>query len=107
MAKVVFIGRNNIFGNPYIPKRGQELKGTTLEDYKRYLWAAMNQKKWATALYKDITGIDLPDDFSIKIRELKGSKLYCPGCKERSCEEGVCHGSILIKAIEFLNNKNE
>lgn len=97
------IGRKGIFGNPFRPAPGEELKGTTLEPYKKWLFAALKGEQWAIDQYRDATGISLPSNFAACVRDLEGIPFHCPGCRQRTEEEGVCHGSILRKAVAWVN----
>lgn len=97
------IGRKGIFGNPFRPAAGEERQGKTLEPYRAWLFAAIQGQPWAIAQYKDATGIDLPKDFAARVQALHGLQFWCPGCKEKTEAEGVCHGSVLRKAVNWLN----
>ncbi len=97
------IGRKGIFGNPFRPAPGEERQGKTLEPYRAWLFAAIQRQPWAIAQYKDATGIDLPSDFAARVQALNGLRFWCPGCKEQTEAEGVCHGSVLRKAVAYLN----
>lgn len=99
LSNKITIGRKTIYGNPYIAKPTEKLKGKTLLDYEKWLLAAANGESWAYDLYFNVTGIILPNNYKEKLIELvkSGKQMYCPGCKEFSCKDGVCHGSIILK----------
>lgn len=97
------IGRKGIFGNPFRPAPGEERMGKTLEPYRQWLFAAIQGKKWAREQYRDATGIELPENYAARVAALKDMAFRCPGCKEMTEHEGVCHGSILRKAVNWLN----
>jgi hypothetical protein len=99
------IGRDTIFGNPFRPAPGEERQGKTLEPYRKWLFAALLGERWAIEQYKEATGIDLPPDFARRVQEIVDLPFLCPGCKERTEEDGVCHGSILRKAAVWLNGE--
>jgi hypothetical protein len=87
------IGRKGIFGNPFFAE--EPLAGKTLNDYKKYLWNRLKND----------------ENFKEKVKNLLPDKniLWCPGCGPRgyNCAEGVFHGSVLIKAIKYLNEKHD
>lgn len=85
----VYIGRGGPFGNPFTGNN--PLSGETLNDYRVYLWRRINRDPKFTSSVKAL----LPEI----------DNLWCPGCGPRghNCEENICHGSILKKAIKWLN----
>lgn len=99
------IGRKGDFGNPFRPAAGEELQGKTLEPYRTWLFAALHGEKWARDQYREATGHDLPTNFADRVRALDGIPFICPGCKTRTEEAGVCHGSVLRKAVLWLNSE--
>jgi hypothetical protein len=103
----VDIGRKGIFGNPFRPAAGEERQGKTLVPYREYLFAAIKGDMWARAQYKEATGIELPLDFAKQVQEIIDLPYWCPGCKDMTEKDGVCHGSILRKAAIWLNESEE
>lgn len=107
MARPRFeIGRRTIYGNPFHAPTHERLLGKTLPNYRTWLWAALNQDAAARLLYKNITSIELPLDYASALRTLGNLRtthdLWCPGCREHSCQPNICHGSVLNKAIDWL-----
>lgn len=104
------IGRRTPFGNPYFagPNR---FNGSTLPKYKAYLLAALNGEQWARAQFRAATGRDLPptESFRRLVADLTADdptpSLWCPGCKHRTAEPGVCHGSILLEVSRTLHRR--
>lgn len=99
------IGRKTIFGNPFRPQPGEEMQGKTLEPYREWLFAALKGEQWARDQYREATGIELPERYADAVRALEGIPFFCPGCRQRSEEDGVCHGSVLRKAVQWLNSE--
>jgi len=99
------IGRKGIFGNPFRPHPGEEMQGKTLEPYRTWLFAALEGRSWARKQYKEATGIELPERYADCVRALDGIEFRCPGCKRFTEEPGMCHGSVLRKAVVWLNSK--
>ena len=97
------IGRKGIFGNPFRPAPGEERQGKTLEPYADWLFAAIKGEKWAHDQYREATGITLPKDFARRVHDLEGLPFRCPGCREQTEAPGVCHGSVLRKAVAWLH----
>lgn len=82
-------GKDGRFGNPVVINRECPLCGTihadaasTLKCFKRLLWARIQAEP---SLIKDLA-------------ELKGKKLWCPGC---GLESPTCHARILERAAEW------
>lgn len=99
------IGRRTIFGNPYRPAKGEELQGGTLEQYRRWLFAALKGDATAKEIYEASTGVKLPENYADRVREVADMPFYCPGCRLLTEKEGVCHGSILRKAARWLKTE--
>lgn len=97
------IGRDGIFGNPFRPAPGEERQGKTLQPYGDWLFAAIQGEKWAHDQYREATGNTLPADFARRVRDLEGMEFWCPGCREQTEADGVCHGSVLRKCVKYLN----
>jgi len=103
MARIE-IGRRTIYGNPFFARSDERLLGKTLDAYTEWLYHALRGDHAAFAFYQQITGITLPENYAEHIQALeanlaRGDTLWCPGCREHTCEPGICHGSILLQAI--------
>jgi hypothetical protein len=101
----VDIGRGGVFGNPFRAAPDQKFEGSTLEPYKKWLFAAIKQEEWSRKQYRDALGRELPADFARQVQELVDLPFHCPGCLSRTEEDGVCHGSILRRAAVWLNDE--
>lgn len=97
------IGRKGIFGNPFRPAPGEERQGKTLEPYGNWLFAAIKGEKWAHEQYREATGITLPSNFAARVHDLGDMPFRCPGCREETEKDGVCHGSMLRRAVKWLH----
>lgn len=103
MGRTMNIGRKGIFGNPFRAEKGEKLTGKTLDWYAEWLSRMLGDELAAKEFYFEVTRIWLPTHYASYVRALKGRELWCPGCRERSCEDNVCHGSVLKRAIVQLN----
>lgn len=104
-ARPIDIGRGGVFGNPFRASPEQKFEGSTLEPYRRWLFAAIRQEEWARKQYRDSLGRDLPADFARQVQEIVDLPFHCPGCLSRTEEDGVCHGSVLRRAAVWLNGE--
>lgn len=80
----VYIGRPSVWGNPFSHKKG------TLAEFK------VSSRKEAIEKYEEylLSRKDLMD----KLPELKGKTLGC------WCKPSSCHGDILKKYVDILEN---
>jgi hypothetical protein len=99
----VDIGRGGVFGNPFRAAPEEKLQGKTLEPYRKWLFAAIKGETWASEQYRQSIGRDLPPDFAKQVQDIVDLPFWCPGCKDHTEEDGVCHGSILRKAAVWLH----
>lgn len=107
---IIDIGRKSIYGNPFKAKPAEKLLGTTLDKYERWLYQALQGDKNAYKLYFHVTSIELPshEEYCENIRNLYRRvrddeiQLRCPGCREHTAQENICHGSILLLAGKWL-----
>jgi len=103
MARIE-IGRRTIYGNPFFARSEERLQGKTLASYTDWLQRALSGDVEARYEYQRATGLILPENYAEHIALLgehvkRGDTLWCPGCREHSCKPGICHGSILLQAI--------
>lgn len=84
----VDIGRKGPFGNPNWAPPEEKLKGLTLPAYSDYL-----NKRLAS-----------DPDFAAQVKALANKPLWCPGCQSFTARDHICHGSILLRAIDRLNS---
>jgi hypothetical protein len=106
------IGRRTFFGNPFFARKGEELQGRTLDEYRRYLDARRRDEQWAIDVAVAAGIPQPPHTFEEELILLgyqisKGVQLRCPGCKEHSCRMGICHGyDLQVAAVDAWNTAN-
>lgn len=86
-SNAIDIGRRGIFGNPIHAAPDQKLKGLTLPAYSKYL-----EERVAT-----------DPDFASQVKALSTKPLWCPGCQRFTARDHICHGSVLLRMIDRLN----
>jgi len=111
MADTINVGRKTLYGNPILIGRVCPLcaelhssAGSTISCYRLYLFMRLKTdtetKGQAIAAIVPLPEYDLSaHGFSAKLRELRGYRLFCPGCETDS---ETCHARVLERAIEWL-----
>lgn len=85
--QIIDIGRRTIFGNPYKAKPTEKLMGKTLPFFESYMRHAGERLPWFKEAVCDLVSkVDAGE-----------AQMHCPGCREHSAKDGICHGSILLK----------
>lgn len=81
---IVYIGRGSIFGNPFSMKnKSDEERSRVIEEYRHWLHAQIK----SGSITKEM------------LLQLKGKRLAC------YCSPKPCHGDVIIKAIDWIENK--
>lgn len=81
------IGRRGPFGNPIHARPDEKLKGLTLPAYSKYL-----EERVAS-----------DPAFASQVKALSTKPLWCPGCQRFTARDHICHGSVLLRMIDRLN----
>lgn len=86
---IVYIGRPSVLGNPY-PMNSENERNTVIEKYR----------KWLGGQYNSGTGAVRKELEALAKRVRNGENIalecWCAPCK--------CHGDVIVKAIEYINN---
>lgn len=85
----VYIGRPSVLGNPYvIGKHGT--REVVVEMYRQWLWRELNKNNGNNAIMEELKRISCMEG-DVRL-----------GCW---CKPSLCHGDIIVKAIDWLNRR--